>query len=111
MSFYILIIYLALKTPSASGYDIHNSAIETIEENSMSMSSVSQGGLENSKHELSKVEESAGSPSIHMKSHFTNKIQKKETNPITIKSHTSTLSKKTGETKTGTGPRKPMNSN
>ena len=97
-------ICIAHKTPSASGYDMHNSAIETIEENSMSMSSISNVGMENSKHELSKIEESAGSPSVHMKSYII--LQKKETNPITIKSHASTLSKKTGETKAGTVPLK-----
>ena len=74
------------------------------------MSSISNVGLENSKHELSKVEGSAGSPSIHMKSNIIDikMLQKKETNPVTIKSHTSTLSKKTGETKAGTGPNKAM---
>lgn len=96
-------------TPRGSSYDIHNSAIETIEERSMSMTSMSQVEPE----QLDKVEEqtleknSVSSPSIQLRTIAqASNLQKQATNPQTIKSHNSTVSKKTGETKTGTAHQK-----
>lgn len=50
---------------------------------------------------------SVSSPSVQLRS-FPNvsTIQKQATNPQTVKSHNSTLSKKTGATKTGTAKQK-----
>lgn len=51
-------------------------------------------------------DDSVGSPTIRLKHLRENSknLTKKGTNPQTIKSHNSTVSKKTGATKTGTGP-------
>lgn len=86
-----------------SAYDIQGSNIETIEERSVSVSSASFKDLNKTPGgEESQVnKKSLDSPVVKMKTvkRDTFGFEKKQTNPKTMKSHNSTLSKKTKDTK------------